>query len=77
MRHLNDDQLGRVSATYQSSRGTIGSNWEIAGDDAIWKITIPPGSQGKIGLPKSWQHQSGQRQWTSGPGQHTFFLNRF
>ena len=45
------DGLGRVSATYRSVSGTIGSRWERDGDSLSWTVTIPANCSATLYLP--------------------------
>ena len=43
--------LTRVQSTFESVRGLIASNWEIAGDRFTLEVVIPPGSVARVVLP--------------------------
>ena len=45
------DGLGRVSATYRSVSGIIGSRWERDGDSLSWTVTIPANCSATLYLP--------------------------
>ena len=45
------DGLGRVSATYHSVSGIIGSQWERNGDSLSWTVTIPANCSATLYLP--------------------------
>ncbi len=45
-----DRRLGSLDFSYESSYGTIHSAWSVAGDKAIWNLTIPANSKGVIPL---------------------------
>jgi alpha-L-rhamnosidase len=47
-----DKRLGSLDFSYESSYGTIHSEWSIAGSRAIWHLTIPANATGRLPLGK-------------------------
>jgi alpha-L-rhamnosidase len=47
-----DKRLGGLDFSYESSYGTIHSEWSIAGSKAIWHLTIPANATGRLPLRK-------------------------
>jgi alpha-L-rhamnosidase len=45
-----DKRLGSLDFSYESSYGAIHSAWSIAGNKAIWKLTIPANATGRLPL---------------------------
>jgi alpha-L-rhamnosidase len=48
-----DKRLGSLDFSYESSYGTIHSEWSIAGSKAIWHLTIPANATGRLPLGKA------------------------
>jgi alpha-L-rhamnosidase len=48
-----DKRLGSLDFSYESSYGTIHSEWSIAGSKAIWHLTIPANATGRLPLGKT------------------------
>jgi alpha-L-rhamnosidase len=49
--HPNFDRsLGRLDLSYDSGYGTIRSSWQVSGQTATWKLTIPPNAKGRLAL---------------------------
>jgi alpha-L-rhamnosidase len=46
-----DSTLGEAKATYDSSYGTITSNWKVDGNSIQWYVVIPPNTTSLIYLP--------------------------
>ena len=51
MKPLPDKRLGSVDATYNSTAGTIKSEWHYDGDKCMWTFTIPEGATATVTLP--------------------------
>jgi alpha-L-rhamnosidase len=47
---LFDARLGSVSFDYDSPYGTIHSDWKITGSTAVWHLTLPANTTGKLTL---------------------------
>ena len=47
-----DARLGSVSFDYDSPYGTIHSEWKITGSTAVWHLTLPANTQGKLSLDR-------------------------
>jgi alpha-L-rhamnosidase len=45
-----DARLGSVAFDYDSSYGTIHSDWKITGGTAVWHLTLPANTQGRLAL---------------------------
>jgi alpha-L-rhamnosidase len=45
-----DRRLGSLDFSYDSSYGTIHSEWSVSGNKAIWNLTIPANSKGHLPL---------------------------
>ncbi len=45
-----DARLGSVSFDYDSPYGTIHSDWKITGSTAVWHLTLPANTTGKLAL---------------------------
>jgi alpha-L-rhamnosidase len=52
-----DARLGTLNLTYQSAYGTIWSAWSISGRSAMWKITLPANTKGRLPIARE-QKQS-------------------
>jgi alpha-L-rhamnosidase len=49
--HPNFDRsLGHLEFSYDSGYGMIHSSWSFSGQTAIWKLTIPPNTKGRLPL---------------------------
>jgi|HubBroStandDraft_6_1064221.scaffolds.fasta_scaffold13784_2 alpha-L-rhamnosidase len=48
-----DKRLGSLDFSYESSYGTIHSEWSTSGNKAIWKLTIPANTTGRLPLGKA------------------------
>jgi len=48
-----DKRLGSLDFSYESSYGTIHSEWSVAGSKAIWHLTIPANVTGRMPLGKA------------------------
>lgn len=48
-----DARLGTLDFSYESSYGRIHSAWSAAGNQASWKLTIPPNSRGRLPLTEA------------------------
>jgi alpha-L-rhamnosidase len=48
-----DKRLGSLDFSYESSYGTIHSEWSVAGSKAIWHLTIPANATGRLPLGKA------------------------
>jgi len=47
---LFDARLGSVSLDYDSPYGKIHSDWKITGSTAVWHLTLPANTTGKLAL---------------------------
>ena len=45
-----DARLGSVAFDYDSPYGTIHSDWKITGSTAVWHLTLPANTSGKLTL---------------------------
>jgi len=45
-----DARLGSLDLSYESSYGAIRSAWTATGEEAAWKVTIPPNTSGRLSL---------------------------
>ena len=45
-----DARLGSLDLSYESSYGAIRSAWTSTGEEAAWKVTIPPNTSGRLSL---------------------------
>jgi len=43
-----DARLGSLSLDYESPYGTIHSEWSVMGNQATWKVTVPPNATGLL-----------------------------
>jgi alpha-L-rhamnosidase len=46
-----DPRLGSLDFSYESRYGTVRSAWTTSGEKAVWKVTIPPNTTGRMHLP--------------------------
>ena len=75
MAPLFDRRLAPVSARYRGTRGEVSSDWDFAGDDVVWTVTVPPNCTAAVTLPPGWRcaGQSGNS-FVLGSGRRTLRL---
>ncbi|KRA48833.1 hypothetical protein ASD80_17135 [Devosia sp. Root635] len=72
---LFDPRLSPLSAQYQTTRGTVASDWRFEGDEVVWTIIVPPNSKGSLRLPAGWRcPDHAAASWQVGSGQWTYRL---
>ncbi len=50
------DDLKWARASVETIRGTVSASWSRTEDELRLKVTVPPASQARIGMPIPWEH---------------------